>query len=175
VSDLFRFPNPVDEHAARSVAAGVVGLTALILVLSGWAGTGWLDFTVVLAYGFLARLASGPRFSPLGQLATRVVAPRLAPAKPVPGPPKRFAQGIGAVLSVAAVIAHLGFGADGLAQLFLAAILVAASLESALGYCLGCRMFSLLMRAGLIPADTCEACNDVSRRLAIAAADSGAR
>jgi hypothetical protein len=55
------------------------------------------------AYGFLARVASGPTLSPLGQLATRVIVPRLAAApRLVPGPPKRFAQGIGATLSVTA-------------------------------------------------------------------------
>ena len=48
-----------------------------------------------LAYGFIARVLSGPRLSPLARLATAVVAPRLGAPKPVPGPPKRFAQAIG--------------------------------------------------------------------------------
>ena len=57
----------------------------------------WL--IAVLAYGFWARVLTGPTLSPLGQLVTRVVTP-LVPAAPrnVPGPPKRFAQGIGATL-----------------------------------------------------------------------------
>lgn len=52
-------------------------------------GSPWL--IVVLAVGFLARVLTGPRLSLLGQLATRVVAPRFGLPNFVPGPPKRFA------------------------------------------------------------------------------------
>ena len=46
---------------------------------------------MVLAYGFVARVLTGPTLSPLGQLVTRVVTPALdIEARPVPGPPKRF-------------------------------------------------------------------------------------
>ena len=55
-------------------------------------------------------------------------------AKFVPGPPKRFAQLIGASLSDAALVAgSLGFGWDGAALLLVAMILVAAILESVFG------------------------------------------
>ena len=93
-SKLLKFPNPVNEYAARSVAAMVVLLCTATLVFQ----TPWLLW--LLALGFLARVASGPRFSLFGQLATRVIDPRIGPAKLVPGPPKRFAQAIGATLSV---------------------------------------------------------------------------
>jgi hypothetical protein len=166
VSDLFHFPNPVNELAARSVAAGVVGLSILTLALSIGVGSGWLWLTVPIALGFLARVATGPTLSPLGQFATRVVAPRLGAPRLVPGPPKRFAQGMGAVMSVAAALAHVGFGADGLAEILVGLILVAATLESAFGYCLGCAVFAQLMRVGLIPASACEACADLSKRAA---------
>jgi len=46
-----------------------------------------------------------------------------------------------------------------------AAILVAASLEAALGYCLGCKIFALLIRAGVLPEDVCKDCADISERL----------
>jgi hypothetical protein len=39
---------------------------------------------------------------------------------------------------------------------------VAATLESVFGYCLGCKTFGLLMRAGIIPAEVCEACNNIA-------------
>lgn len=159
---LLTFPNPVNEVSARLVAGGVVALTLVILV----GRQPWL--TAVLAYGFVARVLAGPTLSPLGQFVTRVVTPRLpVEARLVPGPPKRFAQGIGATLSVAAAMAHLGFGATTVAYVLVAMITVAASLESVLGFCLGCKAFALLMRAGAIPADTCEACNDLSLRRAI--------
>jgi hypothetical protein len=68
---LFSFPNPVNEVAARTVAGcvAVIGVVAIVAHLP------WLS--AVLAAGFLARVASGPTLSPLGQLATRVIAPRL--------------------------------------------------------------------------------------------------
>lgn len=156
---LFTFPNPVNEVAARVVAAGVVALTVVILAF----GQTWL--ILPLALGFLARVLTGPTLSPLGQLATRVIAPALPFApKLVPGPPKRFAQGIGATLSIAAAVLHLGFGATTAALVLVGMITVAATLESTVGFCLGCHAFGLLMRAGVIPAEVCESCNDIWAR-----------
>ena len=93
------------ELAARTVAAGVAVLAALALV------TGWRWLLVLLAVGFLARTLAGPRFSVLGRLATQVVAPRLGMPRFVPGPPKRFAQSIGLVLTTVATVAAYGFDA----------------------------------------------------------------
>jgi hypothetical protein len=47
-------------------------------------------------------------------------------------------------------------------------VLVAATLESVFAYCLGCKIFALLMRAGVIPTDVCEECNDIWGRTAAA-------
>ncbi|MFP4513069.1 MAG: DUF4395 domain-containing protein [Acidimicrobiales bacterium] len=157
---LLTFPDPVNEVAARAVAAGVVAMSVLYLA------TGHPAVLVVLAYGFVARVASGPRFSPLGQLATRVVAPRLAHrAKLVPGPPKRFAQSIGAVFSVGALVAHLA-GATGLATVLVVGLLAAAGLEAVFAFCLGCRIFAVLMRLGVVPDAICADCADISGRIA---------
>lgn len=158
MTSLLSFPNPVNEKAARVVAAGVVLLSLLALL----PGLTWLALPI--AVGFVLRVASGPRFSPLGLLATRLLAPRLGPPKLVPGPPKRFAQAIGASLSTAAAVAHLGFGATGAARALLAAIVLAALLESVFALCLGCVLFGRLMRAGVISADICRACDDLSPR-----------
>ncbi|MBV8980348.1 MAG: DUF4395 domain-containing protein [Acidimicrobiia bacterium] len=160
---LFSFPNPVNEVSARLVAGGVVIMTALFL-----AGQHWL--LVPLAFGFVARVLTGPTLSPLGQLVTRGITPRLGvPAKFVPGPPKRFAQGIGATFTVGAVIAYFGFGSTTAALVLVAFIFVAATLESVFAYCLGCKAFALLMRAGVIPEDVCEECNNIWGRSAAAA------
>jgi hypothetical protein len=155
---LLDFPNPVNEKAARTVAAAVVllSLLALLPVLR------WL--VVPLAIGFWLRVAAGPRFSLLGQLATRVVAPRLGVPKPVPGPPKRFAQLIGALVSSAAA-ACWALGAVAAGQLLLGLLIVAAGLEASLGLCLGCVIFGYLMRAGLIAEHICVECNTVGLRL----------
>lgn len=155
---VFAFPNPVNEKAARTVAA-VVAVLALLAVL-----TGWLWIAAVLAYGFVARTLAGPTFSPLGRLAQDVVAPRLGPKRPTPGPPKRFAQAVGAVVTTLAAVFALALGWDAAATVLLAILVVFATLEAALGLCVGCRIFALLMRAGVIPAETCEACNDIWSR-----------
>jgi hypothetical protein len=166
--EALRFPNPVNEVAARLVAAGVVVQAVAFLV------TRWPLLLVTLAAGFVLRVSAGPRLSPLALLVTRVVVPRLrVPAKPVPGPPKRFAQGIGASLSVGALVAWLA-GATGLALALVAMIFVAATLEAVFALCLGCKVFALLMRAGIIPPEVCVACNDLPTRLAAQAAGGAA-
>src|SRR5919204_4336702 len=135
--ELFSFPNPVNEKAAR-VVAGAVLVTVLVILATGWY---WL--LIPLAYGFWARVLTGPTLSPLGRLASRVVAPRLGPPKTVSGPPKRFAQAIGATLTTAGAIAW-ALGATTLADVLLAMLLVAATLESVFALCLGCQIFGLL-------------------------------
>ena len=100
--------------------------------------------------------------SVLGQIATRVIAPRLGPPKFVPGPPKRFAQGIGLIVSTTAAVASLGFGITWLAGALVALLVVFATLESVVGFCTGCWLFSRLMQAGLIPEATCQACNNIT-------------
>jgi hypothetical protein len=149
---MFSFPNPVNEKAARVVAA-VVAVTAAVILATG---ADWL--LVPLAYGFVARVLTGPTLSPLGRFATSVAAPRLGRPIYVPGPPKRFAQGMGAVITTTAAVLALGFGATGAADVLLAAIVVAAGLEAAVAFCIGCRIFNLLMRAGVVPERACPEC-----------------
>jgi Domain of unknown function (DUF4395) len=158
MQELFSFPNPVNEKAAR-VVAGVVLATALLVIATSWY---WL--LIPLAYGFWARVLTGPTLSPLGSVAQRVIAPRLGPSKPVPGPPKRFAQGMGAAISSLAVVLALIVGAHGAADVVLVLLAVAAGLESIFAVCLGCQVFALLMRAGVIPDRVCADCADIRRR-----------
>ena len=156
---MFTFPNPVNDYAARTVATGVVLMCAAAIALR----QPWI--LVPLAYGFWARVLSGPRFSPLGQLATRVVAPRLPWApKLMPGPPKRFAQGIGVVFSTTALVLWFGFGMQTATWVVVAMLAAAAFLEAAFGLCLGCKGFAILMKMGLIPESVCVECGDLSRR-----------
>ena len=160
--ELFSFPNPVNDKAARTVA-GVVLLEVILLLATGW---WWL--TIPLAYGFWARVLTGPTLSPLGWTAMHVIGPRLGERKYVPGPPKRFAQAMGAAMSSAALILGLVLGDHTAGDVVLALFIPAAGLESIFGYCLGCKVFALLMRAGVIPAEVCAECADISGRLGIA-------
>jgi hypothetical protein len=95
-----------------------------------------------------------------------VVAPRLGPPRHVAGPPKRFAQGMGAVMTTAGAVAAVGFGQHAVGDVLLVAMIVAAGLESLAGYCLGCKLFALGMRAGLVPESVCLECADITRRQA---------
>jgi fatty acid desaturase len=151
---VFEFPNPVNEYAAR-ITAGLVVVLAAVTLLTGW---GW--GLAVIAVGFWLRVLFGPRISPLALLSVKVLAPRLGGAKLVPGPPKRFAQGMGAAMSTAATIL-LAAGLAPAAWVLLAVLVLAASLEAVAGFCLGCMIFGLLQRRGLIPAEICEACNNI--------------
>lgn len=166
VKNFFSFPNPVNDAAARTVAWGVVTMSTVALL------TGWAWILIPLTYGFVARVATGPTMSPLGQLAVRVAAPRLpAWQKFVPGPPKRFAQGIGLVFSGVTLALWLSIGwAD--ARWVLVPLIAAALLEGALGFCLGCTIFGWLIRAGIVPESICVACGDLSQHYATLRANS---
>jgi hypothetical protein len=155
IRDLLRYPDRVNENAARLVAAGVVVLVVVYLLTGSWAALAFLT------YGFVARVIAGPTLSPWAQVVNRLLVPWLSiPAKPVPGPPKRFAQGVGAVLSIGAVVA-LAAGFDALAAGLVALIGFAATLESVVGFCIGCWMFARLMDTGLVPESVCEACSNL--------------
>ena len=150
---LFSFPNPVNETSARLVAGSVAVLAVLTVAFQQG------RLLPVLAYGFVARVLAGPRLSPLGLLATRVVTPRLhLRHRYSPGPAKRFAQAIGAAFTVTATLLWFVAGAH-VAALALVGVLAAfALLEAAFGLCVGCQAFYLGMRLGLVPPQVCAEC-----------------
>ena len=157
--DIFTFPNPVNEVAARVVAGGVALMATLTLATR----RPWL--IVPIAYGFVARTLAGPTLSPLGQVATRVIVPRLSvPPKYVPGPPKRFAQGIGAAVSLSAVLLAFVFRRTTAAYVLVGLLMVFATLESAFAFCVGCKIFGVLMRLGLVPEEVCAQCANIWER-----------
>ncbi|MDW3214500.1 MAG: DUF4395 domain-containing protein [Ilumatobacteraceae bacterium] len=155
---LFSFPDPVNETSARVVAAGVV-LQAVAFLITG---QGWL--LVPLVYGFVARVATGPTLSPLGQFATRIVTPRLTSVEHrfVPGPPKRFAQAIGVTFTSVAAVAWLA-DAPTVSVVVIGLLAIAATLESAFAVCLGCIAYRFFWE--------CDDCNDISERLRVAMSD----
>ena len=154
----YPFPNPANETSARLVAAGVVVISAIFLL------TNSTLLLLALTYGFAARVTTGPTFSPLALFVTRVVTPKLnLNHKFVPGPPKRFAQTIGLTFAASALVLTL-LDYSFAAKLVIAALIFAATLEAVFAICLGCIMFSSLMKLGVIPQSVCESCNDITLR-----------
>lgn len=154
----YPFPNPANETSARLVAAGVVIISIAFLL------TNSTFVLLALTYGFAARVVAGPAFSPLALFVTRIITPKLNfNHKMVPGPPKRFAQTIGLTFAATALILSL-LDYSFAAQLVIATLFFAAALESVFAVCLGCIMFSFLMKLGVIPQSVCESCNDITLR-----------
>lgn len=158
MAGVLSFPRTVNEKAARTVAAFVLGAGVAVLL------TGWFWLLAVLCAGFVLRVLAGPSLSPLALLATRVIAPRLGEPKEVPGPPKRFAQAIGAAMTGAGAVLAIGFGAEGAATVLTAMLVGAAALEAVLAVCVGCHLFALLMRLGVVPDEVCAQCTDLWAR-----------
>jgi hypothetical protein len=108
-------------------------------------------FLLVLAIAalFLWSVAS-PRTAPWGVLYRRVVQPRLAPPTEFEDPrPPRFAQGVGLFVTAVGLLLHLA-GVPWALPIAAAAAFIAAFLNAAFGLCLGCQLYLLLQRAGLI-------------------------
>jgi len=99
-----------------------------------FAVTGSTIVLAAIAFGFVARVLTGPTLSPLGQFVTRVVTPAAAnftgkQGPQVAGAPKRFAQAIGATLSLVALALQLT--GNGTAAIIVALMITAAAtLES---------------------------------------------
>jgi hypothetical protein len=157
VRQTLHYPHPTNEVAARLVAGMVALLGVAILALDE------PRLLPALVYGFAARVVAGPRFSPMGLLAVRVLVPVLGnPHRPTAGPPKRFAQGIGLAVSGAALVSWLLLGHAESGRALLVVLVAFALLEAVVGFCAGCVVFRYLMRWGWIPEETCERCQNLT-------------
>lgn len=134
-------PSPqIDVRAPRFAAA----LTSVVLAVALLTGSGWLVAAqaVVFAVGALA----GLRFSPYGLLFRTLVAPRLGPVRErEPEAPPRFAQLVGLLFAVVGAAAYL-LGVPLLGAVATGFALVAALLNAATGFCLGCELYLSLRR-----------------------------
>jgi len=154
-----RFPRVVDDVTVRLIAAVVLVLAFTALAVNQW----WIY--AVLALDFTLRTAFGPKASPIAQGVQRFVRPSvLTPARPTAGPPKRFAAGIGATLTTAAAVLWVVGVASPVVVAIGAIMIVFPALEALVGLCVGCRVFAVLMKLGVVPAEICLECADISLR-----------
>lgn len=154
-----RYPSAVDGVTVRLVAATVL-LIGVIAVVSGqW----WIY--LLLAADFVPRFIWGPSRSVIATGILRFVRPRvrLAP-RTVSGAPKRFAAGIGAVMTSLASVAwllHLAFASHAalvVVWVIAALMVVFPALEAIFGYCVGCKIYGVLARRGWVNPDLCVDC-----------------
>ena len=142
----------IDPRGPRFAALITTVVLAVVLV------TGSLWLLVAQALVFAAGAIFGLRYSPYGLLYRRLVRPRLGPpAELEPEAPPRFAQAVGLGFAVIGVAGYAA-GLTWLGLAATAAALVAAFLNAAFGFCLGCEMYLLLRRVwpgrpGLVPAN----------------------
>jgi hypothetical protein len=136
----------VDVRGPRFAAWVTAGVLAVALVL----GSGVL--VAVQAAVFAVGAFAGLRYAPYGVVFRRLVAPRLGPVRErEPEAPPRFAQLVGLGFAVVGAAGYLlgapvfGAAATGLA-------FVAALLNAATGFCLGCELYLIVRRA--VPART---------------------
>jgi hypothetical protein len=134
-------PRSVDVRGPRFAA----GVTAAVLAVALVTGSGWL--VAVQALVFAVGAFAGLRYSPYGVLFRVLVAPRLGPVRErEPEGPPRFAQLVGLIFAVVGAAGYL-LGAPVLGAVATGFALVAALLNAATGFCLGCELYLIVRRA----------------------------
>ncbi|PRP77155.1 hypothetical protein PROFUN_15036 [Planoprotostelium fungivorum] len=150
-SNLFTFPNPINENDAR-IHAGIVSVICAVVMIVGavradvncW----WLY--AYLFFGFSARFIAGPRFDPQAWFIVLFIVPRLD-VRPiyVPGPPKRFAQFCGLISCGASLILYV-IGLRSVAFWLLGLLLVLSFVQARHGICVGCFIWHLFSLTGFM-------------------------
>jgi hypothetical protein len=145
-------PKGIDPRGPRFGAAvtGVLLLVTIGLWLSGLTLAATIVFayiTLVFAWGAFA----GVQRHPYGLFFKNVVRPRLKPPTELEdATPPTFAQGVGLVITVIGLALSLIPGIGLALPIAAAAAFIAAFLNSVFAYCLGCQIYLLLVRAGIL-------------------------
>jgi hypothetical protein len=131
----------IDVRGPRFAAWVTAAVLALALIL----GSG--DLVAVQAAVFAVGAAAGLRYAPYGLLFRVLVAPHLGPARErEPEGPPRFAQLVGLLFAAVGAAGYL-FGAPVVGAVATGMALVAALLNAAIGFCLGCELYLIARRA----------------------------
>jgi len=141
----------IDPRGPR-FSAGVTAVLLLVVIglsLSGATIAATVLFaaiTALFAWGAFA----GVQRHPYGAVFRALVRPRLKPPAELEEPvPPTFAQGVGFVITLVGLV--LGILGVPYAVVVAAALaFIAAFLNSVFGYCLGCQIYLLLVRAGVL-------------------------
>jgi hypothetical protein len=130
----------IDPRGPRFGALITTAVLVAVLITS----SAWL--LAAQAVVFAIGAGFGLRYAPYGLIYRYAVRPRLAPPKELEAEaPPRFAQGVGFAFAVIGVIGYAS-GVTGLGIAATALALIAAFLNGAFGFCLGCEMYLLIRR-----------------------------
>lgn len=143
-------PRGIDPRGPR-FAAGITAALLLIDLFLALVGAALAAFVLLLALAglFLWGVLS-PGTAPWGVLYRRVVQPRLSPPTELEDPrPPRFAQAVGLFVTGAGIVLF-ALGVSWGVPAAAGAAFVAAFLNAAFGLCLGCELYLVLQRAGLL-------------------------
>ena len=131
----------VDVRGPRAAA----WVTSAVLAVALLTGSGAL--VALQAAVFAVGAFAGLRYAPYGVLFRVLVAPRLGPVRErEPEAPARFAQLVGLVVAVVGAAGYLS-GAPLVGAVATGLALVAALLNAATGFCLGCELYLTVRRA----------------------------
>ncbi|GAA1468632.1 DUF4395 domain-containing protein [Microbacterium thalassium] len=141
------------------VFLGLTGLSTARVPAGGWAlpAASFADRVLDPAFLLLLALAllfvwgvASPRTAPWGALYRVAVQPRLTPPTEFEDPrPPRFAQGVGLFVTAIGLVLQLA-GVPWALPIAAAMAFVASFLNAAFGLCLGCQLYLLLQRAGIV-------------------------
>ncbi len=141
----------IDPRSPR-FGAGITAVLLLVVIGLALGGANlaatilFSAITLLFAWGAFA----GVRRHPYGALYRALVRPRLTPPTELEDPvPPTFAQGVGFVITLVGLVLHLA-GVPYALVIAAAAAFVAAFLNSVFAYCLGCQLYLLLVRAGVL-------------------------
>jgi disulfide bond formation protein DsbB len=134
----------VDPRGQRFAAA----FTSVVLLVALVAAPSTLTTALLAAQAvfFLAGAALGPARTPYAAIYRRLVLPRVGkPRELEPAAPPRFAQAVGLVFALVALVG-VAVGSAAVTLVAIAMALLAAFLNAAFAFCLGCEMYLLLLR-----------------------------
>ncbi|MGH1561472.1 DUF4395 domain-containing protein [Mumia sp. DW29H23] len=134
----------VDPRGQRFAAA----ITSVVLAIALVAvGTPFATVLIALqALVFALGVLAGPSRTPYAALFVRFVRPRIgAPSETEDARPPRFAQSVGLVFTLIALVAAVA-GVVPVAAVAVGFALAAALLNAVTGFCLGCEMYLIIRR-----------------------------
>ena len=145
-------PQGIDPRGPRFTASAtsLLLLVTVVLAVAGAAVAAWI-LLAAISLVFAWSAVAGIRRNPFSVVFRSLIRPRLRPPAELEDPrPPTFAQAVGFAVTIAGVI----LGALGVASavpIAAGAAFIAAFLNAAFGYCLGCQLYLLLVRARVIP------------------------